>query len=247
MLTAWWSGVVLAVLAIVGTLAATSMIARRGQLGAEASRKLAHVAIGTGALALPLLLRDPGAVLTAFAGITAVLLGIRRSRRMHRIFGGALHAAPRESTGEFCFAAAIALLLLAADSRPLLYIVPVLILTFADSAAALAGQRFARHKPETRKTLVGSGVFFVVALVCTLLPLRALTALDWPAAWAIALFVSSVTTALEWVARRGLDNLLVPAGAFAVLLAVGVSDYRPPGPPEIAIADDVATVSGVRR
>ena len=246
MLSAWWPGVVLAVLAIVVTLAATSVIARRAPIGAEASRKLAHIAIGTGALGLPLMLREPSAVLTAFAGITTVLLGIRRSRRMHRIFAGALHAVSRESTGEFWFAAAIALLLLAADTRPLLYIVPVLILTFADSAAALAGQRFGRHKPETRKTLVGSGVFFVVALACTLSPLRALTALDWPAACLIALFVSLVTTALEWVARRGLDNLLVPAGAFAALLVVGVSDHRPPGPPALVIADDVANTSEVR-
>ena len=246
MLTAWWSGVVLAVLAIVVTLAATSTVARRALVGAEASRKLAHVAIGTGALALPLMLRGPSAVLTAFAGITVVLLGIRGSRRMHRVFGGALHAASRESTGEFWFAAAIAMLLLAADTRPLLYIVPVLILTFADSAAALAGQRFGRQKPETRKTLVGSGAFFVVAFVCTLLPLRALTALDWPAACVTALFVSLVTTALEWVARRGLDNLLVPAGAFAALLVVGVSDYRPPGSPAFVIADDVANAVQVR-
>ena len=108
------------------------------------------------------------------------------------------------------------------DGRTLLYVVPILVLTFADAAAALVGVAFGRLRYSTvggSKSLEGSAAFLGVAFLCAGMSLLASGDHGYHEAFAIAVALAFATTILEAVASKGLDNLLVPAGAFLVLHA----------------------------
>ncbi len=63
------------------------------------------------------------------------------------------------------------------DGRTLLYVVPILVLTFADAAAALVGVAFGRLRYSTvggSKSLEGSAAFLGVAFLCAGMSLLAI-------------------------------------------------------------------------
>ena len=102
----------------------------------------------------------------------------------------------------------------------LMFCIPILVLTLADTAAALVGTWYGRHRYPSyhgEKTVEGSAAFFVVGLGCAYLPLSLFAPNTGAEHMAAAVLVAATTTALEAIAGRGLDNLLVPAGAYAAL------------------------------
>jgi phytol kinase len=155
----------------------------------------------------------------ALAWIVAVkvLPGLQRN------FGSVLHDCERQSMGEVYFALSLAALMLVTSNDPLLYVIPVLILSLADAAAAVFG-RMIPSKALTGflrgKSVAGCGAFFIVAaLICGAL----LTLYTELAAWQIAvctMLVATATCLAEAISRRGLDNLAVPLVAWAVLSAL---------------------------
>ncbi len=92
----------------------------------------------------------------------------------------------------------------------------------AEAAAALVGVAFGRLRYSTvggSKSLEGSAAFLVVAFLCAGMSLLASGDHGTHEAFAVAAALAFATTILEAVASKGLDNLLVPAGAFLVLHA----------------------------
>jgi phytol kinase len=125
--------------------------------------------------------------------------------------------------------ATCAVFLLASDD-PVLYCIPMLLLTFADSAAALVGTRWGRHRYLTAgdyKSVEGSAAFFVVAFGCIAIPLAWFTPASNVESMVVAALVAFAVTVLEAAIGGGFDNLLVPLGAFAAIKATGLTMNQP--------------------
>ena len=102
----------------------------------------------------------------------------------------------------------------------LMFGVPILVLTLADTAAALVGIRYGRARLTIAagdKSVAGSIAFFIVAFLCASIPVVLLGHAELPAVLAGAAMLACVTTTVEALAGNGLDNLLVPLAAFASL------------------------------
>lgn len=203
-------------------MAALSAGRCRARLSPEGARKLLHVAMGLLTLAFPWLFASPGPVLALTALALAWFAAVRRLAPLQARFGPVLSGVARPGWGEGCFALGAGLSFWLAQGSVLLHCLPMAILSFADTAAALVGRRLGKSR-RGGKSLAGSAAFFCVALGCGLAGL-ALWA-GWPPAraWPLALGLAGLTTLLEALGRRGLDNLLVPLGALALLRLAGAA------------------------
>jgi hypothetical protein len=129
-----------------------------------------------------------------------------------------------------------------------LYCIPMLLLTLADSAAALVGTAYGTHRYLTMgdyKTLEGSFTFFLVAFGCIAVPLAWFTPASNPESIAVAALIALAVTVLEAAIGGGFDNLLVPLGAFAAIKATGLTVGQPDaldsGSPLVVAALSVAS------
>lgn len=123
-----------------------------------------------------------------------------------------------------------ALVVLTLTFSPLLCVVSVAVLGFADPAAALVGRRLGRTPLRLGRTLEGTLAFVVVGtlaamLVMQLLPVVPAAAVAWPVA-----VVAAIGGALaELYSRRVDDNLSIPlaamASAWAALAILGASPW----------------------
>lgn len=211
---------VLPPLLLVPAMGILSMIRSSHAIGQELKRKAFHVGVGLAALSFPLVLNEPWKVLIGMSLALAWMSAVRILPCLQRVFGSVLHDCERQSMGEVYFALSLAGLMLATSNDPLLYIIPVLILSLADAAAAIFG-RMIPSKALTGflrgKSVAGCSAFFIVAAVLCGAMLTLYTELP---PWQIAvctLLVATATCLAEAICRRGLDNLVVPLVAWAVL------------------------------
>ena len=217
---------VLPPLMLVPAMGLLSTIRSTHKIGQELKRKSFHVGVGLASLSFPLVLNEPWKVITGMSLAVAWMSAVRVLPCLQRHFGSVLHDCERKSMGEVHFALSIAGLLLITSSSPLLFAIPVLILALADAAAAI----FGRLIPSTAlsgllrgKTVAGCSAFFLVAAAICVAMLTFYTALP---AWQIALcalIVATATCLAEAICRHGLDNLVVPLVAWAVLSALQLS------------------------
>ncbi|MGH8692551.1 MAG: diacylglycerol/polyprenol kinase family protein [Burkholderiales bacterium] len=194
-------------IALVLAVLTSSMVllsAGRYALSAEARRKLLHVEMGLVALGFPWLFAAAWPVLL-LAGLALAWFGLLRAcSRLQAWCGPVLEASGRGSIGAIWFVCGVCLTFLLSNGDAVAYCTAIMVLTLADTAAALVGQRLGR----ARKSVEGSLAFFCVAFAVAFVMLQALAA---------ALLVALVTTAIEALLGRGLDNLFVPLGALAAL------------------------------
>jgi len=217
---------VLPPLMLVPAMGLLSMLRSTHKLGQELKRKSFHVGVGLASLSFPLVLNEPWKVISGMSLAVAWMSAVRVMPCLQRYFGSVLHDCERKSMGEVYFALSIAGLLLVTSGSPLLFAIPVLILALADAAAAI----FGRLIPSTAlsgflrgKTVAGCSAFFLVAAAICVALLILYTALP---AWQIALcalIVATATCIAEATCRNGLDNLVVPLVAWAVLTALKLS------------------------
>ena len=217
---------VLPPLMLVPAMGLLSMIRSTHKIGQELKRKSFHVGVGLASLSFPLVLNEPWKVITGMSLAVAWMSAVRVLPCLQRYFGSVLHDCERKSMGEVYFALSIAGLLLVTSSSPLLFAIPVLILALADAAAAIFGRlipSIALSGFLRGKTVAGCCAFFLVAAAICVAMLTFYTALP---AWQIvlcALIVATATCLAEAICRRGLDNLVVPLVAWAVLSALKLS------------------------
>jgi len=186
----------------------------------EVRRKSLHVLAGLVALTFPLFLTNAGIVACALGLVVAWMLAVRKLPALRARFGCVLHDAGRVSRGELYFAVAIAGLLLIARDTPPLYVAPLLILTLADTAAAIAGRGWpvaALPACTGGKTVSGSLAFFVTAFLVSAAVLAHFTALEPLPICAVSVAVATSSAVTEAVSTRGADNLTVPAVSWLVL------------------------------
>jgi len=214
------AGIVMSLALLPVALAGASLAARRAVWPAEATRKLVHVALGSVALSFPWTIGATQGVVAVTLLATVLFLWVRRSEVLGALFGACLHGVGRVSAGELYFTVGVALTYIAARGEPLHYCLPVAILVFADSAAALIGGRpHARRHPlgRTGKTWAGSAAFFATALMVAYAALSLeRVAVPLPLL-VLAIMIAFDATLLELCGRRGSDNILIPVGVLALL------------------------------
>jgi phytol kinase len=155
-------------------------------------------------------------------GLTAiVLLIVRVVPAMRDSIGKVLGSVDRFSLGEFYYALAVAILAPLAWSRPMLFVIPVLVLVLADAVAALVGVRYGSLKfvsEQSPKSIEGSIAFFLVAFLSVHLPLLLGTSVGRLECVLIALIIALLAMLFEAISWNGLDNLVLPLTVYVLLL-----------------------------
>lgn len=238
-----WIGIV-----VVPTVFSAAMVGlrnyrRRCAPEAEWARKLLHVAMGLLALTAPSLFAERWPVILLTIGFTLFLMALRISPFLKRLFGGVVDGVGRKSLGEIYFPISVGLLFLLSKDNPILFSIPVLILTFPDAAAALIGRHYGRLRYQSfgeGKSIEGSLAFFFAAFLSTHIPLLLLTNIGRAETLLISFALSLLLTLVEAISWRGLDNLFLPLGAYLLLKA-----YLPLDTAELAAQFGFALVLAV--
>ena len=212
-------GIVFVLILLAAVLGLLMLLDRGLSLHAEVRRKGVHVGMGLVTLSFPWLFTTHWPV--AFLAMSAVVaLSILRSQQRAQSLGQLLHAVSRTSFGEIYFPIAVYLVFLGSNGQRVLFLVPILILTLADAAAALVGVRYGQTSyrvTDGKKSAEGSLTFLTLAFFLTIIPLLLMTDLSHEHIVLIAFMLALLLTLLEAVAWRGLDNIFVPLGALALL------------------------------
>ncbi len=196
------------------------LLQRRGKIRPELARKLFHIGGGVLGFSLPILTPDPVVVIVLTALSIGGLYALRRSARLEEHAGKVLTSVGRASLGDFCFPLSVCILFLAARGSPVLYYVPLLILTFGDAVAALVGVRYGLKQyaaTDGYKSIEGSAAFFITAFLCVHVWLLLGTNTGRLESLLIAVMLGLLVMMLEAVAWNGLDNLFIPLAAFILL------------------------------
>jgi phytol kinase len=186
----------------------------------EQVRKMAHIGTGALAMSFPWIFSSPWAVCLVCSLAALLMAGIQYFPPLQSRLGGVLHSVGRTSRGDLYFPISVALLFVLARGNKLLYVVPILVLTLADSMAALLGEQYGKHGYSGIggiKSMEGSVGFFTVAFFSVHVPLLLFTQLGRPETLLIAADIGLVVTLLEAIAWRGLDNIFIPLGVFILL------------------------------
>ena len=211
---------VLPPLLLVPAMGLLSMIHSSHRIGRELKRKSFHVGIGLVALSFPVIWTEFWMVVSGLSLALAWMFAVRVLPCLQKYFGSVLHDCDRRSLGELYFAVSVAGLILVTREHPLLYVIPILILSLADAAAAICGRLIPSQELTgcmRGKSVAGCSAFFVVAAAICIALLTLYT--DLPA-WQVgfcAVVVATATCLAEASCRGGLDNLVVPLVAWIVL------------------------------
>jgi phytol kinase len=212
---------------LISLLVGLRMLSRRYPLSPEALRKLFHVGGGLSTLAFPWIFPSYMPVVVLALVTIPALLALKYVRALRASFGSVLYGIRRASFGEVYFPLSICVLFILSGHHVLLYSIPVLTLTFADTAAAAVGERYGRLRyptPGGYKSLEGSAAFFTAACLCSLVPLSLALGGAPLTALFIALTLSLLMTLVEAASFGGLDNLLIPLIGYLSLRSLMVSD-----------------------
>src|ERR1700739_395583 len=206
--------------AAIAMLLALKLYKRFAPSNPEWIRKLAHLSTGAFAIYFPWIFSSPVPVYLV-CGLSVLLLeSIRVVKPVSSRLSGVINAVDRDSLGEVYFPISVAILYGLAHRDKLLYIIPILVLTFADAVGALLGTQYGRfgyHGMGAAKSLEGSVAFFTVAFLAVHVPLLLYTEMGRPQTLLVAADIALIVTLLEAVAWHGLGNILIPLGVFLLL------------------------------
>lgn len=215
-----WAGIGLVLILFAAAAAALSWVQRSRLANPEVVRKLLHLFMGLVVLGFPWLFETIWPVLLLAALFTFGLTALRASPSLKRRFGSIIHGVGRSSLGEIFFPLSAALLFVLSFGDAILFCVPMLVLSLADSAAALVGRSYGRLAysfASTTKSVEGSVAFFTVAFLSAHLSLLLFTDTGRAESLLISLSLSLFLTVIEAASARGLDNLFLPIAAFLLL------------------------------
>jgi phytol kinase len=190
------------------------------RLTPEGSRKTIHIVMGCTALAFPYIFEYRQTVI--YLGIVAILLLLlmRRNKVLHKQVGIALLGVQRKTLGDIYFVISI-VIVFALHQNTFEYLMPIAILTFADSIAALIGTSYGRYNmaqhEEDAKSREGSLMFFIVAFICALIPLQLMTEVGRAEVLVISFLIGMLAAMIEAVTRNGNDNLMLPILTYSIL------------------------------
>ena len=212
-------------LLLVPAMGLLSMIRSSHRIGQELKRKAFHVSFGLVSLTFPSIWNESWMVVTGLLLAFGWMLAVRLLPCLRKYFGSVLHECDRKSAGEFYYAVSVATLILLTSGSPQVYIIPILILALADAAAAICGRLIPSRALTGMfrgKSVAGCAAFFVVAATVCAATLAFYTQLPVWLILGCALTVSAASCLAEAVCRHGLDNLVVPFAAWAILTLLQV-------------------------
>lgn len=195
-------------------------VKRKPQPQPELVRKLFHICGGVLALSLPWLFDRITPVLVLGAVVAAALVALRVVPQLRSGLGQVLFGVERQSVGELCYLASICLLFGLAGNDKLLYSVPLLILTFADTFAALVGEQYGKLRLNMggdRKSYEGVLAFFLAAFFCVHVPVLLWGGAGRLESLLIGIDLSILTMMAEAAAWWGLDNFIIPIWGYLLL------------------------------
>jgi len=211
--------------AVYGALIGLPRLPGVSKISGEFRRKALHIAAGLLALSLPLIFQRVNPVAVLCTSILCMLIALRLSTNP-------IYQIDRLSYGELAIPPAVVFLFALARGDRVAYYVPLMVFTFADSCAAMAGRKWP-HYPLSmfgnQKTAVGSAAFFVVALTVTLGGLAPFSGGISAKSFLIASAIAFALTIVEGLCVYGLDNFFVPAAAFGLLHAITRTEAWQPG------------------
>ena len=221
-----WLGIAVALAGFVLLFTTLQFVAKTGAVQPETTRKMFHAGSGVMTLAFPFIFRESWPVLLLTGASASLIAAVKFVPALRARFGGVANRVDRTTLGELYFPISVALLFwLSRGEHPLLFVIPILMLTFADATCALVGKRYGLVKYHgASKSLEGSIAFVVVAFFCVHVPL-----LLWSDVGRVESLLTAATLALlvmvlEGSAWRGLDNLFIPIGGYFLLRAYLVMD-----------------------
>jgi phytol kinase len=201
-----------------------SVLKRRTRLSAEGARKLFHISGGAVALALPWLFDTVWPVISLGAASVGAFALLRTIPALRQGTGQTLQGVARETSGEFWFVVGTVTIFAITAGDVVSYSIGILVLAVADTAAAMVGVFYGRHRFDlTRgfKSAEGSAAFLLIAFLCVHVPLLLFSEVGRAESLLIALNMSLVLMLAEAGAGRGSDNFVLP-----VLVVVLLSAYR---------------------
>jgi phytol kinase len=222
-----WLAVAAVLAGLLGGLPVLNKLCRSCSASPEVSRKAVHVAMGATCACFPWIFFRPLPVWILAALAVLPLLLLRLIPALRQGVGSGLHGVKRLSYGEILFAPAVALVFQISRHDPLLYVIPVNILTVADAAGAIAGTRWgSRHYVcgTGKKSVEGSIAFLFVAFFCCFLPLWFTQRFDPFHTIGISLILAILAMMAEGISDRGFDNLVIPLGCHFLLGRLLTSD-----------------------
>ena len=195
-----------------GVMVITKLLSKH--LTPEGSRKTIHITMGCVALAFPFIFEHKQSVVYLGIATIIALLSLRLHKGLRKGVGMALLGIQRKSLGDIYFVIAIMVVFVLHQSS-FEYIIPIAVLTFADSVAALIGTSYGRynmaqHDQEAAKSREGSVMFFIVAFICALVPLQLMTEIGRAEVLVISFLIGFLAAIIEAISRHGNDNLLLP-------------------------------------
>jgi phytol kinase len=207
--------IVLSVGGLLAAMASVHWLARRYGWSAEIQRKCVHVTTGLYALSLPVTFSQPWPVLVLCAASVLVMGAMRLPMLANSAIGSTIHGVDRKSYGEILLAVAIGFTFFRSTGQPVLYVLPILVLTFSDAAAALTGVRYGTRIFVVEigtKSLEGVVMFFLVTFILATITLLLLTDIARLNVILLSFVVAVFGAQLEADSWRGFDNLFVPVG-----------------------------------
>ena len=123
----------------------------------ELPRKLLHAGSGLLTLSFPFLFDRFWPVLLLTGGSALLIAAVKFLRPLRKL-GGVVDGVPRTTLGEIYFPISVAVVFwLSLGKSPLLFCVPILVLTLADATGALVGIRYGQTRFEgASKSVEGS-------------------------------------------------------------------------------------------
>jgi phytol kinase len=201
--------------ALVVIMAAVKALGARYAWSAELQRKSVHMAIGAYALTLPFMFSEfwPVGLLIALVG--AIMLVLRLPRFSHSSLGSTLHGVERKSYGELLLAVSVGFIFYFSLGKPVLYILPIAVLTLSDAAAALIGTRYGRQHFAVEagtKSIEGVAMFCLVTFIVAMVTLLIMTDVGRVNVVLLSFVIAAFGALVEADSWRGFDNLFVPVG-----------------------------------
>jgi len=203
-----------------GLVAAVRPLQGVCSISPELSRKAVHVGMGCVCLAFPWVFNESWPVIVLALLAMGLLAVARVIPVLAAIIRPVLGSVERRTLGEVYFPAGVAIVFVVAQGDALLFVIPVLTLTVADSVCALIGGRYGTLPYQTDegfKSAEGSAAFFLAAFFSVHVPLLLFSAMGRAECLLIALVAGVVVMLLEAIAWRGQDNLIIPIAMFLLL------------------------------
>jgi phytol kinase len=191
----------------------------------EGTRKLSHFGAGIIIMAFPWLFQSHWTVALLSCNFFLILLIGKYTGLLSSV-----HDVERRTGGAYYYPLAVYSTFWLSKGDAILFCLPMSILAVADAGAALVGKRIGKRKYtvyDGKRSFEGSLTFFVLALTLSIAMLGVSGHPGWPEMLLVALAIAIFTTSLESISILGIDNLMIPYGAFLVLdrsLRIGLQD-----------------------